>query len=455
MELGGDALTLIITGPNAGGKSVAMKTVGLLCLCMQAGIHLPAASESELCVLDNIFADIGDDQSIEDDLSTFSSHLHSVRRILAEASSQSLVLIDEIGAGTDPAEGGALAASILRDLTDRGTLTIATTHHGMLKAFAHESPGIVNGSMEFDQDDLRPTYKFRMGVPGSSYALELARRLGLPSSITDRARELVGDDRVKLDHLLSDLERQSQSYREQIKEVSQERDRLNKLVEVYEHRVKELKTELRDIKRKAVSEAEEIVKGAHSLIERSVKEIRESAAEKAKVKIARENVQRLAEDVAALKSEEKHDELSNFVVGDTVRLRGGSETGEIVALKESMATVLWGDGKLRVNIQDLKKERRQKTSSSDKGHQLYLIEAKNEIDVRGLMGDEAIPIIQNFLDNAVAAGLHRVDIIHGKGTGALRKKVTGFLKTYVRLKSFRLGEWNEGGAGVTVVELAD
>ncbi len=210
LELGGDIRTLVITGPNAGGKSVAMKSIGLLALCAQSGLHIPAAPESELCVFESVFVDIGDEQSIENDLSTYSSHLLRMRDILFGATDRSLVLIDEIGAGTDPAEGGALAASILHDLTWRGSTTVATTHHGMLKAFAHETKGVSNASMEFDQETLKPTYRFRFGVPGSSYALELAKRLELPVSVVEKARELVGDEKIKLESLLTELERQSQ-----------------------------------------------------------------------------------------------------------------------------------------------------------------------------------------------------------------------------------------------------
>lgn len=456
LELRAPIRTLLITGPNAGGKSVAMKNVGLLALCVQSGIHIPVSPESELCVFENIFVDIGDDQSIENDLSTFSSHLVRLKQILEDATSKSLILIDEIGAGTDPAEGGALAAATLKQLTERGAITIATTHHGMLKAFAHETHGISNASMEFDQKFLQPTYHFRMGIPGSSYALELATRLGLPHNVLTGAQELVGDKKIRLEHLLADLEAQSQTYQKQIQEVTAERDRLQTLVRTYDQKMADLRKELNSIRRKAVDEAQEIVQGAHALIERSIKEIRESSAEKKAIQTVRENVKKAKEDIAVSKPVEEPQEYERLAKGDAVRLRNGSEIGEIVEIRGDMANILWGNAKLKVKLSDLKKERTKRVSETySSPGSTFSPEGKNEVDLRGLMGEEAVATVQHFLDNAVVAGLHRVDIIHGKGTGALRKRIAEFLKSYPHIKSYRLGEWNEGGTGVTVVELTD
>ncbi|MBI3587311.1 MAG: endonuclease MutS2 [Ignavibacteriales bacterium] len=456
LELREPVRTLLITGPNAGGKSVAMKSVGLLALCAQSGIHIPVSPESELCVFENIFVDIGDDQSIENDLSTFSSHLVRLKQILEDATSKSLVLIDEIGAGTDPAEGGALAAATLKQLTERGAITIATTHHGMLKAFAHGTHGISNASMEFDQKFLQPTYHFRMGVPGSSYALELANRLGLPQNVLTDAQELVGDKKLKLEQLLADLETQSQTYQKQIQEVTSERDRLQNLVRTYDQKMAELRKELNAIRRKAVDEAQEIVQGAHALIERSIKEIRESSAEKKTILTVRENVKKAEQEIAVSKPLDEPQENEGLAVGDAVRLKNGSEVGEIVEIRGDMANVLWGSAKLKVKLSDLKMERTRRSSETySSPASTFSLEGKSEIDLRGLLGEEAVSTVQHFLDNAVVAGLHRVDIIHGKGTGALRKHIAEFLKTYPHIKSFRLGEWNEGGTGVTVVELSD
>jgi DNA mismatch repair protein MutS2 len=456
IELGGDVQTLIITGPNAGGKTVAMKTVGLLVLCTQAGIHIPAGSESEVFPFHNIFVDIGDDQSIENDLSTFSSHLISLSNILEKTDSSSLVLIDEIGAGTDPSEGAALAAVVLQELTNRQTITIATTHHGMLKAFAHETKGISNASMEFDQESLRPTYRFRSGIPGSSYAFELAERLGISQSLLNRARLQAGDEKTKLESLLIELERQSQEYQCQLRETSKEKERLESLVLSYEQKMTQLKRELGTIRKKAVEEAKEIVQQAHIQVERSVKEIRESGAEREVVRSSRQVLKHLGEELQKIKIEEQsspqnYEPIQN---GDIVRIREGREQGEVVEIQGKYAIVLSGSARMRIALTDLHKEQSQKQQVIFSASSIVPLDAKNEIDLRGLLGDEAIAQVQTFLDNAYATGLHRVDIIHGKGTGALRKRIGEFLKKCPHIKSYRLGEWNEGGTGVTVVELS-
>ncbi len=455
LELGGDLRTLVITGPNAGGKSVAMKTIGLLALCAQSGLHIPAAPDSELGVFDSIFVDIGDEQSIENDLSTYSSHLLRMRDILNGANARSLILIDEIGAGTDPAEGGALAAAILTELTSRGSTTIATTHHGMLKAFAHETEGVSNASMEFDQATLKPTYQFRFGIPGSSYALELARRLELQLSVVDQARMFVGDEKVKLETLLSELERQTQEYRQQLQQVSVERNRLNSQVVFYDQKMKDLRKELQAIRQKAIDEAKEILKSSQALVEKAVREIRESSAEKSIVQAARVEIDKMKERIRGLEVEEEPTAPQIFAVGDMVKVKDTSQQGELIELKSPFATVLVGIARLKVRLESLQRITSPKPESAGGfTSSLYTPEGKTEIDLRGLLGDEAITQVERFLDDAVVGGLHRVDIIHGKGTGALRKKIAEFLRTYPHVHSFRLGEWNEGGTGVTVVELS-
>ncbi|MCI0705863.1 MAG: endonuclease MutS2 [Ignavibacteriae bacterium] len=456
VELGTDGVvTLIITGPNAGGKSVAMKTVGILALCAQAGLHIPASPESELPLFENVFVDIGDDQSIENDLSTFSSHLVRLKDIVTGANSTSLVLIDEIGAGTDPAEGAALGAAILDELTKRRAMTIATTHHGALKAFAHETPGMANGSLEFDQATLSPTYRFRFGVPGSSYALELAERLAIPPGVLIEARKHMGEEKTKLESLLAELESQMQEQRRQSQLVSGERSELQRLIDSYEAKLAEVKRDAASVRKKAVEEAQALIQKAQSTIERTVKEIREQGADKKRIQSAREEVTLLQTEIAGLhQATPETIEDETFAVGDSVRLRDGSEVGEITELRGKEAVVVWSNGKLRVPIAKLVKDK--KSAGSVISYQTdsnYEPQAAPEVDLRGMLGDEAIEKVQRVLDDAIVSGLHRVDIIHGKGTGALRKKVTEFLKGYPHVKAFRLGEWNEGGSGVTVVEL--
>jgi DNA mismatch repair protein MutS2 len=455
IELGGNTQTLLITGPNAGGKTVAMKTVGLLALCAQTGIHIPADSESEIYPFQKIFVDIGDDQSIENDMSTFSSHLNSLRKILEEADASSLVLIDEIGAGTDPSEGGALAAVALQELTDRKAMTIATTHHGILKVFAHESEGMNNASMEFNQESLMPTYRFRCGIPGSSYAFELAERLGISHELLNRARTQMGNEKTKLESLILELERQGQEYRYQLLQTAKEKERIESLVLSYEQKTTQLKRDLGIIRKKAIEEAKEIVEQAHYKVERSVKEIRESGAQRDIVRSSRQVLKKLGEDLEKFTVEEQAEPptVESINKGDIVRIRDGHENGEVQEIQGKHAIVLCGNARVRIALTDLHKDQKQQKQYNVLSSSIKAPGAANEIDLRGLLGDEAIALVQNFLDNAYAAGLHRVDIIHGKGTGALRKRISEFVKMYPHVKAFRLGEWNEGGTGVTVVEL--
>ena len=447
--------TVVITGPNAGGKSVAMKTVGLLAAVAQAGLHIPASVESELPVFQNFFADIGDEQSIENDLSTFSSHLLNLQEILSRADEYSLVLIDEIGTGTDPAEGSALAASVLQELTRRKALTVATTHHGSLKVFAHTAPGMANASMEFDLSTLSPTYRFRIGVPGSSYAFELAERLQFDRHFLDHARSFLATDRLQLERLLVDLERQAQEYSLQLDSVQHERDKYRTLLREYETKLEELRRETKKLKSEAAAQAKDIIDNAQALIERTIKEIRETNAEREVIRHAKGSLSETKKQLESMVAQESEDtDRDELTVGDSVRLKTGTEIGELLERRGHEATVLWGSARLRVRANDLVRAKgKPRTHSSTVVAEEHSARATNEIDLRGLTGEEAISQIEFFLDNALVAGLHRVDIIHGKGTGALRKKVSAFLKSHPHVHSYRLGEWNEGGSGVTVVEL--
>ncbi|MBI5474332.1 MAG: endonuclease MutS2 [Ignavibacteriae bacterium] len=461
MELGESFKTLIISGPNAGGKSVAMKTVGLLTLMAQFGLHVPASEPSVLRVFQNIFVDIGDEQSIENDLSTFSSHLRNLKEILEGADSESLVLIDEVGSGTDPAEGGAIAAAFLESLTRRGTHTIATTHHSALKVFAHDTDGVENGAMEFDQATLTPTYRFKSGVPGSSYALEMAQRLGFSENSLRRSREFMGQQQAKLENLIADLEAAAQRHRSQLEAVETEKSRLDSLVQQYESRLASQSAELRELKRRAVAEAEEIVENANAMIERSIREIKEKSAEKQAIVQVRQQITKAKEELRSqreeLQPEEEKSGSEALEVGDFAKLTGGLETGEIVSISQDQRTavIVFGNMKMKVATKDLvKAKKRSSTYKSPLTESEKPAEILRDLDLRGMTGDEAIPLVDKFIDTAMLVGLHRVDIIHGKGTGALRKKVTEYLSKHPRVKSFRIAEWNEGGTGATVVELS-
>lgn len=449
IELGGETRTIMITGPNAGGKSVALKTVGLCVLLAQSGIHVPASPDSRIPVFSGVFVDIGDDQSIEQDLSTFSSHLASLRAILQGASDRSLVLIDEIGAGTDPVEGDALAASLLQHLLNVGALTIATTHHSSLKVFAHRTPGMANASMEFDQQHLRPTYRFCFGIPGSSYALELAQRMELDPRILREARAMLGDQTTTLESLIASLQQQLSIAREAAAEARAKESRLTQLVDSYEQKLADVRNEIRDLRQAAREEVRKMVAEGQATIERTVRSIRESSAQKDIAKQARDALRSITRELDETPDTEPVP--VSLHVGQSVRLKGTSPEGEITAINGSLATVLWENGTMKVRLHELEPAPQRDAGRTDAT--FALPEVTSELDLRGLTGDEAANKVQHFLDDAYVAGLHRVDIIHGKGTGALRRRIADLLKGYPHVKSFRLGQWNEGGSGVTVVEL--
>ena len=450
IRMGESVKTVIITGPNAGGKSVALKTVGLSLLLTQAGIHIPASPDSEVPIVGDLFVDIGDDQSIENDLSTFSSHLLNLRSILEQAGVSSFVLIDEIGAGTDPAEGGALAASVLKRLNEHGALTIATTHHGMLKVFAHETPGMANASMEFDRRTLTPTYRFHSGVPGSSYALELAERMDFDKTVLEEARRTLGEPRNTLESLILNLEAEIQKGRDIRALAESDKARLAELMHTYESKLLDVRHEIKHLRTQAREDTHQLVEHAKATIENAVRSIRESSAAKASIVGAKKALVEILRQSPA--EEETHVGTVSFRKGDTVRLRGASEIGELTGITGDTATVLWKNGTMKVQLRDLERAALQETGHSST---FFLPETQHELDVRGLSGDEAVLKVGHFLDDAWVSGLRWVDIIHGKGTGVLRKRITGVLKDHPRAKSFRLGEWNEGGSGVTVVELAE
>jgi len=457
LEIPSEINTIVITGPNAGGKSVAMKTVGLLSLLAQAGCHIPASPESELRVFSDFFVDIGDEQSIENDLSSFSSHLSNLKLIINEATSSSLVLIDEIGSGTDPIEGASIAAAILEKLTEIKSINIATTHHGTLKSFAFETPNIENAAMEFDMSTLKPTYKFRLGIPGSSYAIEMAERLEMPSSIINRSREFRGSDATKLENLIMDLEEQSQTLKAKLDKVNREKINLDSLNNIYQNKISALEKELKEIKSRALDEAKNIVKKANQIIEQSIREIKEKSADRQVIKKAKEEIKLTSDEFSRQLTEiQSVPDQAKFTMGDTVRLKESNTIGEVISIVDDNSyIILTGDLRIKVNRNNLVLEQSKKQIKSIQiaEKQFSSEEIQREIDLRGMYGDDAINAVDKFIDSAILSGLSRVDIIHGKGTGALRKRITEYFKNNPSIKSYRLGEWNEGGSGVTVVEL--
>jgi DNA mismatch repair protein MutS2 len=459
LEIGKDFHTLIITGPNAGGKTVALKTIGILTLMASCGLHIPAAPDSRVPLFNKIFIDIGDEQSIENDLSSFTSHLLNLKRILDETDNRSLVLVDEIGAGTDPTEGGALAAAVLTGFALKGSLTIATTHHGALKAFAHETPGFENGAMEFDQTTLRPTYRFKCGIPGSSYAIEIASRHGLPETVIVSAKELLGSRHDRLESLIAEVEKKAQQLDAKHRLLEQQNAKLAKLIEEYESKHRVLSREVKEKRASAIREAQQIIDRANALIESSVREIKAQSAASSAIREAKSNVQSMKESLSselrALEGELAEGSSSEVISeGDFVKLRGHSGVGQVISRSGGNTALVEFDGvRMQVSSKDLMRTSVAAIKPRATDFITVPLSVKTEIDLRGMTAEEAVAAVDKFLDGATLSGLPSVNIIHGKGTGILRRRVAAFLQGDPRVKSFRLGEWNEGGSGATVVYL--
>ncbi|MBC8043906.1 MAG: endonuclease MutS2 [Rhizobacter sp.] len=473
-ETNGDAgsRTLIITGPNAGGKSVTMKTLGLLSYMIQFGFLVPCFEESVFPVFDNIYVEIGDEQSIENDLSTFSSHLRNLKEILDHATHESLVLIDEIASGTDPEEGAAIATAILESLLARHAITVVTTHQGTLKAYAHERAGVANGSMQFDAEHLMPTYQFRMGLPGSSFALEMARRLGFAPHVLENAKLRMGESKHALETLIAELSRKVQETDLTAQRLLQEKEEIRRLSESYALKLRELEREKKELRRKSLDEAKRVLASANTLIEKTVQEIKQTAASSEAIKGGRKQVEKMRRDLAAesaaIESEVKEPIDANIHVGDKVKLLDTNTIGEVMEVKDDDAVISFGNFRMKTQIRNLEKisnrdardaarsEAKKPEAATNAANFAQAFDIKDgttRLDLRGLLGDEALTQIDKFLDESLRQGAHKLDLIHGNGTGALRKRVTEFLKSDKRVKSFRLGNWDEGGTGVTVVEV--
>lgn len=460
--------TLLISGPNTGGKTVLLKSVGLFSAMVQAGVPAPVGPESRVALFDDILADVGDEQSIAASLSTFSAHVKNLGEILQRATADSLVLIDELGSGTDPLEGAALGGAILEALTKRGTLTLATTHLGALKDLATEVPGIVNASLQFDAALLAPTYRLLKGVPGRSYGLSIARRLALPEDVLARAEERVPQVERDVDALLADLERRDAALaeREQRAEdaITGAEERFTR-VEARERAVRERE---REVERRARQDARQYVLRARQEVERAIADLRSQADAGEAAGEARRRIEQLASEhareLAALDeapvgrtgrgvSEVGVERLNpgQWVEIETL----GGRLGQVVEVRDDEAVVAVGAVKLTVPRRALRRATRSApTESVPMAADVPDVAAPREIDLRGMRVDEAEERMMRALDDAVRADLPSLRVIHGKGTGALRQVVSEMLQKDTRVKAFRLGAWNEGGAGVTVAELA-
>ncbi|QMV43464.1 endonuclease MutS2 [Cohnella cholangitidis] len=466
IALGEEYSSIIVTGPNTGGKTVSLKTIGLLSLMAMSGLFIPAEDESRLCVFDGIYADIGDEQSIEQSLSTFSSHMTNLISMLGQVTSRSLVLLDELGAGTDPAEGSALAIAILEHLQKQGCRLIATTHYSELKAYAYNRPGIINASMEFDVATLRPTYRLLVGVPGRSNAFAIAERLGLPKSIIDHARGEVSDDELKVDSMIASLEEdrlRAQSERQTAERLRREVEKLQKDIEDERFKFQEQKAKLLEGAReearlaiaKAKREAEEIISDLRRLAMEEGASVKEH-----KLIEARRRLEDAVPSPVAKPNKGTGAKAAKISAGDEVKVHSlGGQKGHVVELTgNSEAVVQLGIMKMKVALADLEPIRKAAANKAPAAQATIVKRSRDEtirteLDLRGMMLDEALMEVDQFLDEAFLSNLGQVYIIHGKGTGALRTGIQDFLRRHKHVKSYRLGQFGEGGAGVSVAEL--
>ncbi|MFP4548550.1 MAG: endonuclease MutS2 [Fidelibacterota bacterium] len=453
---------VLITGPNAGGKTVAMKTVGLLMKMAMAGLHIPAEVESKIPFFDTFHADIGDFQSIEESLSTFSSHISHLVDFLDHMTPYTLILIDELGTGTDPIEGSSLGQAILEKFSEKNAFTIATTHHSSLKAFADNTDYVMNAAMDFDTDNLSPTYKFRAGMPGSSYALEIARRMGLDKKIIERATNIIGKGQVKLEKLLIEIDREKTELEKKKKDLDRNKKTLDKLVEEYNSKLKSIrKKESRIIDQKE-DKLEELLNEARSKIENTVREIKETNARKDTIKKARtevENLEKRVEKKKAKKQLEKRRKTSKEELkqGQWIELKGFGKEGVVLQVQKNSSKVsvdidgktLWVD---RSNIKPIQKKQT-KTDFNRINHSVnYDSDVNYKLDLRGMRYDEAETELTKYLDKALLSGLSEVQIVHGKGTGALQQMTQNLLRDYPGVREYFFDNIDRGGAGATIVK---
>jgi len=469
--LGQEFTTLLITGPNTGGKTVALKTLGLFTLMGSAGLFIPAASGSKLAVFDNVFADIGDEQSIEQSLSTFSGHMTNIVQILQEMTLDSLVLFDELGAGTDPTEGAALAISIIRHLLDRGIRTAVTTHYSELKIFALSTEGVENAAVEFDIETLRPTYRLLIGVPGKSNAFAIAKRLGLPDGIIASARDVLTGESIRFEDVITDLEisrKQVEIEEERAAVLRREAEKLaadldnqkQRLERSKEKVLEEAKKEARALVSKAKNEADGIVREMQKIktegldfksLEEGRKKLREQLGEL-------ETVSNAADPKLSLKEVDKP-----LKQGDEVYINSLGQHAVIISVNAAAteARVQFGAMETKVRMDDLrlevgKKAKKKEVGGVGSGAVVKTAKASSvsgKLDLRGRLVEEALEEMGKYLDDAYLAGMAKIEIVHGKGTGALRAAVQRELRGHPHIKSYRLGEFGEGDSGVTIVEL--
>lgn len=484
---------LIISGPNAGGKSVCLKTVGLLQYMLQCGLQIPIAESSVTGIFSSIFIDIGDEQSIEDDLSTYSSHLLNMKNMMKGCNEHSLILIDEFGGGTEPQIGGAIAEAVLKQFDEKGTYGIITTHYQNLKHFAENHPHVINGAMLYDRQQMRPLFQLAIGNPGSSFAIEIARKIGLPETVIKDASDMVGSEYINSDKYLQDIVRDKMYWENKRRNIHKQEKQLEETIGKYKSETENLLSERKDIIKQAKEQAEQILNESNARIESTIRSIKESQAEKEQTR----NVRKELEDFKNEKLQQKDDELERKIahkieklkanrdkkknkkennaksvqptvkkeltIGDKVIIKGQNTIGVLNSVNGKNATVTFGDLTLQTKLDKLvrtdktiQKEENSKTSYVSKQtlDEMYdkKLNFKQDIDVRGMRGDEALQAVTYFIDDAIQIGMSRVRILHGTGTGILRTLIRDYLKTVSGVKDFNDEHVQLGGAGITVVD---
>ena len=511
---------LIISGPNAGGKSVCLKTVGLLQYMLQCGLSIPLGERSTTGMFESIMIDIGDEQSIENDLSTYSSHLLNMKNMMKQANARTILLIDEFGGGTEPTIGGAIAEAVLKQFWKKQTFGVITTHYQNLKHFAEDHEGVVNGAMLYDRNQMQALFQLSIGQPGSSFAIEIARKTGLPEEVINDASEIVGSEYIQSDKYLQDIVRDKRYWEGKRQTIHQHEKSLEHKITRYEDELSEIERQRKEILRKAKEEAEELLRESNKKIENAIREIREAQAEKERTRIAREELKTFSEEIADIDTRDNDEAIarkirqlqerkerrekrkaeklakkengektnenttaeansklstlnSQLKVGDTVRIKGLTTIGKVESIDGKMATVIFGDMRTKMRAERLEHAEESKIQiSKQEERNTNIVGAygnaskdtrnvidnrklnfKQDIDIRGMRGDEAINAVTYFIDDAILVGVSRVRILHGTGTGILRQLIRQYLATIPNVAHFRDEHVQFGGAGITVVDL--
>lgn len=477
---------LVISGPNAGGKSVCLKTVGLLQYMLQCGLPVPLNEKSQMGVFEHLFIDIGDEQSIEDDLSTYSSHLSNMKFFVRRTNERTLLLIDEFGSGTEPQIGGAIAEVLLKRFNEKSAYGVITTHYQNLKHVAEGTPGMVNGAMLYDRHLMQPLFQLSIGHPGSSFAVEIARKIGLPEDLIAEASDIVGSDYVEMDKYLQDIVRDKRYWESKRQSVRLQEKKLEQVVGRYEEDLTEVNKQRKEILRQAKEEAQQILSEANARIEHTIREIKEGQAEKEKTRAVRKELETYQNSLTQLSEEDerlnkrmqklkKHakrkekqprlDSKSKQIsqelqVGDLVRLKGQTSAGTVAEIRDKQATVVFGMIKSVVKVDRLEKVSKGQLKKEEKAAPSYhtdsirerVLNFKQDIDVRGMRGDEAVQAVTYYVDDAIQMGVSRVRILHGTGTGILRALIRDYLHTVPGVATYRDEHVQLGGAGITVVD---